>query len=155
MKRWSKRLAKMSDFSLGKAHFCSFREANLQKWFCGIRAFNKIGKLFIISPSLVRAERQNDSRLIAKKRRLFMRNNPMPPHHLSHESKLFKIFLYRNFMRALETEESLRKTLKAVQYLTNCYHFAIMRLIEWREVTVTLPQTSVRRRGVQGCCVMP
>ena len=145
----------MSAFSHEKAFICNFGEANLQKWFCLIRTVNEIGKLFIISPSLVRADDQNDSRLIAKKRRLFMRNNPMPPHHLSHESKLFKIFLYRNFMRALETEESLRKTLKTVQYLTNCYHFAIMRLIDGREVTVTLLQTSVRCRGVQGCCVMP
>ena len=56
-----------------------------------------------------------------------------------------RIFLYRNFMRALETEESLRKTLKAVQYLTNCYHFAIMRLIDGREVTMTLSAISTNQ----------
>ena len=134
--------------------FCNYGDANMRKWFCLIRTVNEIGELFIISPSLVRADDQNDSRLIAKNRRLFMRNNPMPSIIDRMEAELFRIFLYRNFMCALEAEERLRKTLKAVQYLMNCYHFAIMRLIEWREVTVTLLQTSVRCRGVQGCCLM-
>ena len=40
----------------------------------------------------------------------------------------------------------------------SCYHFAIMRVlgesVKWGEVTVMLLQTSVRRRGMQGCRLM-
>ena len=52
-----------------------------------------------------------------------------PPLFLCTSSEDFHDLICRiGWICALEAEESLRKTLKAVQYLTNCYHFAIMRM---------------------------